>query len=129
MLSPKKIIESGDIGYDIYATDRGYSESNEDLYAWPFSVTNPKDTSLNDSYLDCYRVTLRNYMYSRNWNEIPKVICSDVQSSEIKAGGGHIQDCYCVTIRNGSYSHHIYDANGNSSKTNLFLHHVYFAEL
>ena len=80
MLSPKKIIESGDTGYDLYCTNRDYSELNGDLYAWSFDVVNPKDTSCAYSYYgpDCYRVTLRNSWFGGTFKVIPKVIMDDV---------------------------------------------------
>ena len=134
MLSPKKIIESGDTGYDLYCTNRDYSELNGDLYAWSFDVVNPKDTSCAYSYYgpDCYRVTLRNSWFGGTFKVIPKVIMDDVQSSTIEAQQVFLQDCYCVKARNGYDCGYPYsDTFGNywSSDNKLFLRNVRFAEL
>lgn len=122
MLSPKKTIESGDTGYDLYCTIREYSELNGDLYAWSFSVVNPNDTSCAYSYYgpDCYRVTLRTSYFGYTNKYIPKVIMDDVQFSSIEARNVFIQDCCCVKARNGSDS-------GKGSR--LFLKNVRFSNL
>jgi hypothetical protein len=113
MLSPKKTIESGDTGYDLYCTIRDYSELNGDLYAWSFSVVNSKDTSCAYSNYgpDCYRVTLR-YSYWENFGiYIPKVIMDSISFSTIEARTAFLQDCYCVKARNNRYSNPLFLKN------------------
>ena len=134
MLSPKKIIELGDTGYDLYCTNRDYSELNGDLYSWSFNIVNPKDTSCAYSYYgpDCYRVTLRTSYFGGGGKQIPKVIMDDVQSSTIEAQGVFLQDCYCIKARNGGDGGYPYgNTFGNywSNDNKLFLRKVYFSEL
>lgn len=109
VLSSDDALEVGQIVYDLYTTAR-----DGQFYEYPAYIKTPQDTSLYSP--DCYRVTLRNNMYSYGNIIIPKVIMDGVQSSTIEANGAFLKDCYCVTARGSGYR-------------NLFLKNVSFSNL
>lgn len=120
ILSPNESLETNQITYDLYTTAR-----DGEFYEYLPTITKPSDTSCSysdnwDVYApDCYRVSLRQSMYSSWFINIPKVIMNDVQSSTIEAYQAFLQDCYCVKAKAGY----------TSSNKYLFLKNVRFSNL